>query len=78
MPLVWNAPARYRLGTIGGVENFVGLAYACAVVWAADSSKRWRSPEDLAEHLEKLGVEQINATVSALLTPVADDQKKSS
>lgn len=78
MDLVWNAPARYRASTLGDPERFGGLAYACAILWAADPSRRWKTPEDVAEHIEKAGAAAVNDAISRLLGVEADPEKKSS
>ena len=77
MALAYNAPARYRLSTLGDPERFGGLAYACAILWACDSTRRWKSPEDLAEAVEAAGAEAVNAALAALLA-APDPEKKSS
>lgn len=77
MPLAYNAPARYRLSALGDPERFGGLAYACAILWACDASRRWKSPEELAEAVEAAGAEAVNAAVNALLAAPAAEKKSS-
>lgn len=77
MTFVWNAPARFRLHTLPGFEGFTGIAYFAAVLWAADPSKRWKTPEELAEPIEAANPNDIVAAVDALFA-APDDQKKSS
>lgn len=75
--LAWNASARYRIGTLGDVERFVGLAYACAVLWAAGGAKFYRTPEDMASDVEGADKDAVNGAISALFAE-PDAQKKSS
>ena len=77
MALAYNAPARYRLSTLGDPERFGGLAYACAILWACDPTRRWKSPEELAEAVEAAGAQAVNAALAALLG-APDPEKKSS
>ena len=77
MALAYNASARYRLSTLGDPEQFGGLAYACAILWACDASRRWKHPEAVAEAVEAAGAAAVNAAITALLG-APDAEKKSS
>lgn len=72
-----NATARYRYSTLGDAERFGAFARACAILWACDASRRWKSPEELAEHVEAAGAEAVNAALDALFAE-PDAEKKSS
>lgn len=76
--LVWNASARFRIGTLGDVDRFTGLAYACAVLWAAGGCKFYRTPEDMAEAVEAAGLKPVNDAVEALLKPADPNAEKKS
>lgn len=74
--LVWNRPARYRLSTLGDADTGA-FAAMLNIIWAADITRTYPSPEAVAE---KLTDEEEAAALEAVqkIIDAHDTKKKAS